>query len=85
MEAYKKQAAFVFDTKISGTQYLKKMFAKYAPQPFLSTLIDGCVKSGKDYNDGGAQYNVSLFPGVGIGTITDSLVVLKKHVFERHK
>ena len=85
MEAYKKQAAFVFDTKISGTQYLKKMFAKYAPQPFLSTLIDGCVKSGKDYNDGGAQYNVSLFPGVGIGTITDSLVVLKKHVFEHHK
>lgn len=82
MDAYKKQARYVFDIKIAGTQYLKKMFGKYAPQPFLSNLIEGCTESGKDYNNGGPLYNTSLFPGVGIGTITDSLSALKKHVFD---
>ena len=82
MDAYKEQAKYVFETKLQGTQYLKRMFGKYAPQPFLSTLIEGCVDSGKDYNNGGPVYNVSLFPGVGIGTITDSMAAVKKHVYE---
>ncbi|ACN13543.1 PflD1 [Desulforapulum autotrophicum HRM2] len=82
MEAFKKQARYIIDTKLVGSQYLIQMFAKYVPQPFLSVLIEGCVESGKDYNDGGPKYNVSILPGVGIGTVTDSLSAIKKHVFD---
>ncbi|SMD13292.1 formate C-acetyltransferase [Desulfocicer vacuolatum DSM 3385] len=84
MEAFKKQAQYVIDTKLRGSQYLIQMFAKYVPQPFLSVLIEGCVESGKDYNDGGPKYNVSILPGVGIGTVTDSLSAIKKHVFDEN-
>ena len=85
MDAYKKQCRNVIDIKLNGTQYLKRMYADYSPQPFLSVLIDGCVESGKDYNDGGPKYNVSQFPGVGIGTITDSLAAIKQQVFDREE
>jgi formate C-acetyltransferase len=50
--------------------------------PFLSILIDDCIESGKDYNDGGARYNTTYIMGVGIGTLTDSLTAIKCHVFE---
>ncbi len=82
MEAFKKQALYIINTKLKGSQYLIRMFAEYAPQPFLSVLIDGCVENGKDYNDGGPKYNISILPGVGIGTVTDSLAAIKKHVFD---
>jgi formate C-acetyltransferase len=52
------------------------------PVPFLSVLIDDCVKKGKDYNDGGARYNTSYIQGVGIGTLTDSLSAIKSHVYD---
>jgi formate C-acetyltransferase len=61
------------------------MFAKYAPAPFLSVVIDDCISKGKDYYDGGPRYNTSYIQCCGLGTVTDSLSALKKHVFEDHK
>jgi len=49
----------------------------------MSLLIDDCIATGKDYNDGGARYNSSYIQGVGIGSITDSLCALKYHVFDK--
>ncbi|MEZ5084097.1 MAG: pyruvate formate lyase family protein, partial [Bacteroidales bacterium] len=50
--------------------------------PFLSLLIDDCIKNGKDYHNGGARYNTSYIQGVGMGSITDELAALKYHVFD---
>jgi formate C-acetyltransferase len=58
------------------------MFAKYAPAPFLSVVIDDCIAKGRDYYDGGPRYNTSYIQCCGLGTTADSLVALKKHVFE---
>jgi formate C-acetyltransferase len=58
------------------------MFAKYAPAPFLSVVIDDCIARGKDYYDGGPRYNTSYIQCCGLGTVTDSLAAIKKHVFE---
>ncbi len=43
---------------------------------------DDCIVNAKDYNAGGARYNTNYIQGVGIGSITDSLAALKKHLFE---
>jgi len=59
-----------------------RMYAVYAPAVCLSVIIDFCIQKGNDYNDGGPRYNTNYIQCVGIGTITDSLSVLKKHVFE---
>ncbi len=39
------------------------MWAKILPSPFLSIIIDDCIKNGRDYNDGGARYNSSYIQG----------------------
>ncbi len=80
--AFLKQLHFVIDQKIRVSNYIDQMFAKYAPAPFLSVVIDDCIAKGKDYYDSGPRYNTSYIQCTGLGTITDSLSVLKKHVFE---
>jgi pyruvate formate-lyase/glycerol dehydratase family glycyl radical enzyme len=80
--AFKKQLNFIIETKIRVSNYIDKMFARYAPAPFLSVVIDDCIKKGKDYYNSGPRYNTNYIQCCGLGTITDSLSVLKKHVFE---
>jgi len=84
-EAFKKQLHHFVDIKMRGNQFIERMYAEYAPAVFLSVLIDDCIKKGKDYNDGGPRYNTNYIQCVGIGTITDSLSALKKHVFEEKR
>ncbi len=84
-QAFEKQVNYFIDVKIKGNRLIERLYAKYLPVPFLSILIDDCILSGKDYNDGGARYNNSYIQGVGIGTITDSLASIKFNVFEKNK
>ncbi len=81
-DAFLKQLHYVVDQKIRVSNYIDRMFARYAPAPFLSVVIDDCIKKGKDYYDGGPRYNTSYIQCTGLATVTDSLAVLKKHVFD---
>lgn len=81
--AFKKQLNYFVDIKIKGNRIIERLYAQYLPAPFMSILIDDCIKTGKDYNDGGARYNTSYLQGVGLGTITDSLTAIKYHVFDK--
>ena len=81
-DAFNRQLKHFVDVKIKGNNIIERLFATHMQAPFLSTLIDDCIGSGKDYNDGGARYNTTYIIGVGIGTLTDSLTAIKCHVFE---
>ena len=81
-KAFEKQLHYVVDTKIRTDNYIQRMFARHAPAPYLSVLIHDCIENGRDYYDGGPRYNTDYIQCCGIGTVTDSLSVLKKHVFE---
>jgi len=81
-EAFLKQLNFIVDQKIRVSNYIDRMFAKYAPAPFLSVVIEDCIAKGRDYYNGGPRYNTNYIQCTGLGTITDSLATLKKHVFE---
>jgi len=80
--AFLQQLRFVVDQKMRVSNYIDRMFAKYAPAPFLSVVIEDCISKGRDYYDGGPRYNTSYIQCCGLGTVTDSLTALKKHVFE---
>jgi len=81
-DAFLKQLQFVVDQKMRVSNYIDRMFAKYAPAPFLSVVIEDCISKGRDYYDAGPRYNTSYIQCCGLGTVTDSLTALKKHVFE---
>ncbi len=83
LSAYEKQLNHFIDIKIKGNLIIERLWAKYLPAPFMSVLVDDCIISGKDYNNGGARYNSSYIQGVGIGTLTDSLTALKYHVYDK--
>lgn len=80
--AFMEQIRFVVDVKIRVSNYIDRMFAKYAPAPFLSVVIDDCISKGRDYYDGGPRYNTNYIQCCGLGTVTDSLAAIKKHVLE---
>ena len=81
-EAFLKQLNYIVDLKVRVSNYIDRMFAKYAPAPLLSVVIEDCIKNAKDYYAGGPRYNTNYIQCTGLGTVTDSLAVLKKHVFE---
>lgn len=85
MQAYQKQLNYFIDIKIKGNNIIEQLFAQYLPVPFLSIIIDDCIKNAKDYNAGGAKYNTSYIQGVGIGSITDMLSAIKHHIYENNK
>jgi len=80
-KAYNAQIKHFVDIKIKGNQIIERIWAQ-SPAPFLSILIDDCIKNGKDYNNGGARYNTSYIQVVGMGSITDCLASFKYNVFD---
>ena len=59
---------------------------KEYPMPLLSALTVDCLARGRDVNDGGAEF--PRFHGIGmmgLGTLADSLSVIKKLVFEEKR
>ena len=80
--AFDRQLEYVVNLKISVNNYIERMYAAYAPAPFLSAVIKDCIAKGRDYYDAGPRYNTNYIQCCGIGTITDSLSAIKKHVFE---
>jgi len=81
-EAFVRQLNYIVDLKIKVNNYIERMYAKYAPAPFLSVVIADCIAKGKDYYDGGPRYNTNYIQCCGIGTVTDSLSAIKTHVFD---
>ena len=84
-EAYHKQMLYFVNMKLAVNNYIERMFSLYAPATFLSLFIDDCITRGRDYYSGGARYNTTYIQCTGLGTITDCLSTLKKHVFEDKK
>lgn len=80
--AFYKQLKYVIDLKIRVNQYIDRMYAHYCPATFLSVITDDCIKKGKDYYNGGPRYNTTYIQCTGLGTVTDSLSSLKKHIYE---
>ena len=82
LKAFKAQVDHFVRIKIAGNNTIEKIFMTHIPTPFLSLIIDDCVARGMDYIQGGSRYNTNYIQGVGMGTMTDALTALKKHVFD---
>ncbi|MCE1155719.1 MAG: glycyl radical protein [Bacteroidales bacterium] len=82
LEAFKTQVQYFVQLKIAGNNTIEKIFMTHMPTPFLSLVIEDCIANGKDYIEGGSRYNTNYIQGVGMGTMTDALTALRKHVYE---
>jgi trans-4-hydroxy-L-proline dehydratase len=82
LEAFRRQVQHFVDIKVKGSHIIESIFMQHIPTPFLSLIIDDCIKNGSDYICGGARYNSNYLQGVGVGTVTDSLTAIRKVVFD---
>ena len=55
---------------------------KIAPDPMISTMVDGCIESGKDLTAGGTKYVIFSPLLTGLSNCVDSLAAIKKLVYE---
>lgn len=83
--AFAAQLRFLADQTCEYNNFLGEAHQTLRPTPFISALIEGPLKSGKDVTKGGALYNSSGNACIGLADITDSLMVIKKLVFEEKK
>jgi formate C-acetyltransferase len=81
-EAFGAQLRYIVDLKIRVNNYIERMYADHMPAPFLSVVIRDCITKGKDYYNAGPRYNTNYIQCCGIGTATDSLIAIKKHVYD---
>lgn len=83
--AFTAQFAFIIDASIEYNHMLARAHQELRPTPLLSSLIGGCITKGRDVTKGGAAYNSSGTAIIGLADVTDSLMVIKKLVFEERK
>ncbi|MCX5850714.1 MAG: formate acetyltransferase [Deltaproteobacteria bacterium] len=83
--AFTTQFNFLIENAIELNNMLGKSHGELRPTPLLSSLLDGCITSGKDATKGGAKYNSSGAACIGLADVTDSLMAIKKLVFDEKK
>ncbi|UCH04057.1 MAG: glycyl radical protein, partial [Candidatus Thorarchaeota archaeon] len=80
--AYENQIDHAVELLVRADRVAAQVLAERKPTPFISSLLEGCLESGKNMQDGGVTYNSGGIMGVGVGIVADSLSMLRKHVFE---
>lgn len=85
MDALRAQVEYVTDTSISLSNSSQRTYARYAPSPLRSCLIDGCLEKGRDYKNGGPLYGDGQILSEGMPDCVDSLAAIKKFVFEEKR
>ena len=83
--AFTTQFKFLIDESVAYNNMLAEAHSVLRPTPFISALISDSIKKGKDVTKGGAKHNSSGNACIGLADITDSLMVIKKLVFEEKK
>jgi formate C-acetyltransferase len=83
--AFEEQIDYTIEMLTSADKVAAEVISEHAPTPFISSLLEGCNKSGKTMQEGGVHYNSGGIMGVGIAIVADSLEVLRKFVFEENE
>ncbi len=84
-DAYKKQQEYNISLLVNADNAIDVAHATRCPLPFLSCMVDDCIKRGKTVQEGGAVYNFTGPQGFGIANMADSLYAIKKLVYEEKK
>ena len=83
--AYKKQTEYMISLLVNADNSIDVAHAERCPLPYLSSMVDDCMKRGKSVQEGGAIYNFTGPQGFGIANMTDSLYAIKTLVYDEQK
>lgn len=84
-DAYKTQMNEMIRLLVNADNAIDVAHGERCPLPFLSSMVDDCMKRGLSVQEGGAAYNFTGPQGFGVANMADSLYAIKKLVFEEKK
>ncbi|WP_368245087.1 glycyl radical protein [Clostridium tertium] len=82
-DAYKTQMNYCIELLVNACNAIDLAHRERCPLPYLSCMIDDCIKRGKSVQEGGAIYNFTGPQGFGIANMADSLYAIKELVFNK--
>jgi formate C-acetyltransferase len=85
MEAYRAQVAHFIHQLALCFQAIGQAHRELLPCPFQSAMIRDCVAKGLDVKQGGARYNFTGGNAIGTAIVADSLMAIKKFVFDEKR
>lgn len=80
-----KQIDNILEITCSTVKKHRECSVHNSPKPYKSLLTEGCLETGKDFNDAGAVYDYYQIMLGGVPNLADSLEVIKKFVFDDRK
>jgi formate C-acetyltransferase len=83
--AFEKQFKFLIDNSVEYNNMLGEAHSILRPTPLLSALISDSIEKGLDVTKGGARYNSSGVACIGLADVTDSMMAIKKLVYDEGK
>ena len=84
-DAYKQQQEYNISLLVNADNAIDTAHAVRCPLPFLSCMVEDCIKRGKSVQEGGAVYNFTGPQGFGVANMADSLYAVKTLVFDQKK
>ncbi|MBR0508918.1 MAG: hypothetical protein IJJ85_02260 [Clostridia bacterium] len=85
MEAFFKQTDYLTDNAVDMSNKCQRIFAKEAPNPWHSLVIQGCIEKGLDYKNRGPYYGHGQILTEGLPDAADSLAAIKHFVYDEKK
>ena len=71
-DAYKKQMKYCIELLVNADNSIDVAHMERCPLPYLSSMVDDCIKRGKSVQEGGAIYNFTGPQGFGVANMADS-------------
>ncbi|NVM36635.1 MAG: hypothetical protein HWN81_13650 [Candidatus Lokiarchaeota archaeon] len=83
--AWKEQIKFIIKHTVDINNLCEELRGDFIRTPYLSSLVRGCIEQGLDITNGGPELRFVTIEGVGFATTVDSLLSIKKLVYEDKK
>nr|MDO8110960.1 pyruvate formate lyase family protein [Candidatus Sigynarchaeota archaeon] len=84
-DAWKAQVKFIIKYTTNVYNLSEQTRSAFMPTPYVSILVDGCIEAGHDIRQGPPKHGYVTIEGVGFATTVDSLLAIKKLVYEDKK
>jgi len=86
LAAFLEQGRHFIKRIVDGSNLRDRLYAEHLPAPFISAFIEGCLEKKRDVTRGGGRYDISGISMINsIANLTDSLLVIKRLVFEEKR
>ncbi len=83
--AWVQQIKFLIKHTVDVYNCTEMLRADLMPTPYLSSIVRGCIETAIDIRRGGPEIKFVTIEGVAFGTTVDSLLAIKKYVYDEKR